>query len=214
MLNEQITTALAARDYDVEQCFDGDSGLVAASSNRHDLILLDIMLPQRNGLSLLNVLRRQSDVPVVIVSARHAEEERIKGLTAGADDYLSKPFSIQELVLRIDAILRRSQATHDHSLDYLEIDQLSISKRQHSASIGHTPLLLTPTEFSLLWALAANSGEVLPRAYLYQTVLKRAHSAYDRSLDMHLSRVRRKLTATGWDGNRLKTVHGRGYCLT
>ncbi|MEM7098066.1 MAG: response regulator transcription factor [Pseudomonadota bacterium] len=213
-LNRQLVDALSDQKYVVVSCADGEQGLVLATSQRYDLILLDVMLPKLDGLSVLNILRRTSETPVIIVSARHAEEERIKGLSAGADDYLSKPFNIEELLLRIDAVLRRSLVSANDSEDQLELDDLMIDRKERSAKACGQLLELTPTQLNLLWTLARNLGEVLPRAYLYQAVLNRSHSAYDRSLDMHLSRVRRKLNAAGWDGSRLRTVHGKGYCLT
>lgn len=213
VLNEQVSELLHGSGFQVNQCFDGEEGLAAAAAARFDLIILDLMLPGRDGLSLLNILRKTSSDPVIIVSAKHAEEERIRGLSAGADDYLAKPFHVEELKLRIDAVLRRTGSKTQPELSVREMDGLSIDRRNQEVRANGKLLDLTPTQLSLLWTLLVNRDEVLPKPYLYAAVLKRGYSSYDRSLDMHLSRVRRKLNDAGWSGSRLQTVHGKGYCL-
>ncbi|MEM7704018.1 MAG: response regulator transcription factor [Pseudomonadota bacterium] len=213
VLNEQIAGLIQGMGYDVDQCFDGEKGLAAAAKMQHALIILDVMLPGRDGLSLLSILRKSSSKPVIIVSARHAEEERIRGLSAGADDYLAKPFNVEELKLRIDAVLRRTRVTEPEDRDQQELDGLTIDRRRQEVRAHGQLVELTPTQQSLLWTLLRNKDEVLPKPYLYAAVLDRSYSSYDRSLDMHLSRVRRKLNEAGWTGSRLKTVHGKGYCL-
>jgi DNA-binding response OmpR family regulator len=216
VLNDQLAELLRRNGYLADQCHGGDLGLELASREEHELVLLDVMLPQRDGFSLLEVLRRTSQVPVIMVTASNAEEQRIKGLGKGADDYVAKPFNTTELLLRIEALLRRSypeQAPPQHGevvrLEGLEVDRAGQQARAHGR-----PLELTPTQFSLLWLLLRNRGEVLSKAYLSQSVLKRSLGEHDRGIDMHLSRVRRKLREAGWQGERLQTVHGRGYCLS
>lgn len=215
VLNEQLARLMADQGCTVCQCFDGESGLTAALSDRHDLILLDAMLPRRDGFSVLSMLRKTSDTPVVMVTARGAEEERIRGFSQGADDYLTKPFNATELSLRVEAILRRCRpaktvpATTQQSLEGLSLDPA----RQRASARGQL-IELTPIQFQLLYTLMLHRGEVLSKAFLYKAVLRRSYGQYDRSLDMHLSRVRRKLLATGWPAERLRSVHGRGYCLT
>lgn len=215
VLNDQLAQLMACAGYLVDRCFCGESGLELASRHEHQLILLDVMLPQRDGFSLLGILRQTSNVPVIMVTAKGAEEERIMGLSQGADDYLTKPFNTTELLLRVEALLRRSlpEKAHGHgtscSLDGLLLDRIAQQARAHGKDMG-----LTPIEFRLLWILLQNRGEILSKAYLSRTVLKRSLGRHDRSLDMHLSRVRRKLKQTGWPETRLQTVHGKGYCLT
>lgn len=213
MLNEQIAGLIRGMGFEVEQCFDGEDGLAAAAGKRHELIILDVMLPGRDGLSLLNILRKSSSKPVIIVSAKHAEEERIRGLSAGADDYLAKPFNVEELKLRIDAVLRRTRVTEPADAVHQELDGLTIDRRLQEVRAHGRLIELTPTQQNLLWTLLRNKDEVLPKPYLYAAVLNRSYSSYDRSLDMHLCRVRRKLNEAGWTGSRLETVHGKGYCL-
>ena len=214
ILNQQLTELLTLKGYQVEQCFDGETGLLKATSQQHHLILLDVMLPERDGFSLLKVLRKSSQTPVIMVTAKDAEQEKIQGFSQGADDYVSKPFSTAELLLRIEAILRRSHnKVAESSKQELTVDGLTINIKNQLVFVEDKALEFTPIQFKLLWELLLNRGEVLSKAYLYQKVLNKNIGAYDRSLDMHLSRVRRKLNEGNWHGERLETSHGKGYCL-
>ena len=213
-LSQQLRELLEKQSYIVEQCFDGETGLVKASSNQFQLILLDIMLPQRDGLSLLRVLRRTSQTPVIMLTAKGAEQEKIAGFSEGADDYVAKPFNSTELMLRIEAILRRSASINiAESVSELSIENLTLDAKRNAVQVAEAQLEFTPIEFKLIWELLLNRGVVLSKAYLYQRVLNRNIGAYDRSLDMHLSRVRKKLNAVNGPGERLKTSHGKGYCF-
>ena len=214
ILNQQLTDLLTAKGYKVEQCFDGEEGLLRASSQQHHLILLDVMLPKRDGFSLLKVLRKSSQTPVIVVTAKDAEQEKIQGFSQGADDYVSKPFNTTELIFRIEAILRRSHHSESNNITQeISIDGLTINVKEQTVLVKNEPLDFTPIQLKLLWELLINHGEILSKAYLYQRVLNRNIGAYDRSLDMHLSRVRRKLNEASWQGERLQTSHGKGYCL-
>lgn len=214
VLNSQLGELLLGQGYKVDQCYDGDSGLLMAAKALHHLIILDVMLPKRDGYSLLKILRKSCQTPVIMVTAKGAEEERIKGFSHGVDDYLAKPFNSTELLLRIEAILRRCQLESPPSTQQsVTVDGLHIDRIARSVSANGQVLELTPTQFKLLWTLLLHRGEVLSKAFLYQTVLNRNFGIHDRSLDMHLSRVRRKLIAAQWRGERLLAVHGQGYCL-
>lgn len=211
-LNYQIAEMLRANGYLVEQCYDGDSGLIKASSQQHQLILLDIMLPILDGLTLLKMLRKTTQVPVIMVTAKGAEQERIEGFSQGADDYVAKPFNTTELILRIEALLRRSVPNAAvENIKTLEADNLFLDAKSFSVTVSEQALDFTPIEFKLLWELFIHRGQVLSKAYLYQQVLNRSLGEYDRSLDMHLSRVRKKLNAVNGPGERLQTSHGKGY---
>lgn len=212
MLSKQVSELLQSYNYKVDRCFDGESGLVASTKN-YDLIILDIMLPERDGLSFLKILRKTKQTPVIIVSAKGAEEERIKGFYQGADDYLSKPFNSTELLLRIEALLRRSEIKTTSITNQIVFDDLMLNSKKSIAKVMDSPLELTPIQFNLLWQLLLNQGEVLSKAFLYQTVMNKTLGAHDRSIDMHFSRIRRKLNEAGWSGNRIKTSHGKGYCI-
>ncbi|NKF52290.1 response regulator transcription factor [Shewanella sp. WXL01] len=212
-LNEQLSQLLTNQGYQVEQSYDGEAGLLKAVSKEFQLILLDVMLPVMDGLSMLKVLRKSCQTPVVMVTAKDAEQERIAGFCQGADDYVAKPFNTTELLLRIEAILRRSQTNQESNRDELCFGELKLNSKAHQVTVAGQALEFTPTQFKLLWELLANQGEVLSKAYLYQRVLNRSISAYDRSIDMHLSRVRRKLNEVDGPGDRLQTSHGKGYCF-
>jgi two-component system response regulator PfeR len=214
ILNQQLTELLSLKGYQVEQCFDGETGLLRASSQQHHLILLDVMLPERDGFSLLKLLRMSCQTPVIMVTAKDAEQERIQGFSQGVDDYVAKPFSTTELLLRIEAILRRSHNNiAELSKQEITVDGLTMNITNQRVVVEDKPLEFTPIQFKLLWELLLHRGEVLSKAYLYQKVLNKNIGAYDRSLDMHLSRVRRKLNEGSWQGERLQTSHGKGYCL-
>ncbi|MEM7206728.1 MAG: response regulator transcription factor [Pseudomonadota bacterium] len=212
-LNQQLCRLIQDAGYEIDSASDGSAGLVAAAKKPYDLIIMDITLPKRDGLSVLGILRKTSQVPVIILTARGAEEERIVGYRSGADDYIAKPFNSTELLLRIQALLRRSQAVSTATQESIQIDELRLNTVDKAASVNEKRLDLTPLQFKFLWELGLNRGEVLNKAYLSQQVLNVALGAHDRSIDMHLSRVRRKLNQAGWQGDRLHTVRGKGYCL-
>jgi two-component system response regulator PfeR len=216
-LNQQVCELLTKQGFYTNAQYDGETGLTEASKGLYDLILLDAMLPNRDGYSLLNILRKTSQTPVIMVTAKGAEEERIRGLQNGADDYLPKPFNKTELLLRIEALLRRThqynQINTSTANSVIELDGLKLNKIPKTASVYGDEFELTNAQFSLLWALLSNQKETLDKPYLYQNALNKSYGVHDRSLDMHLSRIRRKLSETGWNGERLKTIHGKGYCL-
>lgn len=212
LLSQQLVELLRGNGYDPHPAFEGETGLSSALNGTYDLILLDVMLPGLDGYSVLRQLRRARQTPVVMLTACDAEEERIRGFTSGADDYLAKPFSFTELVLRIEALLRRvSGQSQQAGAEALHAPPLSLLRRTQIARVGDVELDLTPIQFSLLWLLVSFRGEILSKPFLYQSLLQREYSRYDRSIDMHLSRVRRKLVSAGLDASRLQTLHGRGY---
>ncbi|WP_425055520.1 response regulator transcription factor [Pseudomonas abyssi] len=211
-LSGQLGQLLEHTGYAVQCCDDGSAGLELALREQHDLLLLDVKLPGLNGFSLLKRLRQHSRMPVIMVTASNAEEERIRGLRHGADDYLAKPYSLEELQLRIDAVLRRVRpvGARQAEPEQLTVGSLRLDRAQQWAEAGDIRLDLTPLQFRLLWQLVAQRGEVLSKPYLYRVVLDREFSRYDRSLDMHISRIRRRLIDAGL-GDVLQTQHGRGY---
>lgn len=212
-LNQQLTELLVNAGYQVQAVFNGNEALLTISKSNFELILLDVMMPEVDGFSALNAIRKISQVPVIMVTAKGAEEERITGLLQGADDYVTKPFNPQELLLRIEALLRRSQPNKAPQHHKIYIDELLLDRQKQSVTVEDELLELTNIQFKILWQLALHRGQVLSKAFLSQQALNRTLGAYDRGLDMHLSRIRRKLNSIGWQGDRLQTVHGKGYCL-
>ncbi len=212
-LNEQLAELLRSQGFQTDQCHDGQQGLNVALNDRFDLILLDVLLPSLGGFALLNQLRRIRQTPVMMLTACGAEQERIEGFSKGADDYLPKPFNFTELLLRIEALLRRTRGSIEKIIGHneLRVDDLLLKRREQEVLYEGQPIVLTPIQFRLLWVLLDSLGETLTKPYLYQVVLERVFSRYDRSLDMHLSRVRKKLVEAGMPAERLVTVHGKGY---
>ena len=216
-LSAQLCSLLTTQGYLTQASHCGEAGLRMALNDRADLVLLDVKLPDLNGFTLLRRLREHRQLPVIMLTACGAEEERIRGLRHGADDYLAKPFNLLELQLRIDAVLRRTRSPESQRLQQqwiLTVDDLTLDRREGQARYGEQCLGLTPIQFKLLWHLLAHRGETLTKPYLYRSVLEREFSRYDRSLDMHISRIRRRLVEIGMAADRLQTLHGRGYSFT
>lgn len=205
---------LQARGYNVSLSQDGREGLRLASSGEFDLVLLDILLPGISGLQALQHLRERLGVPVILISALGGEQDRIAGFSQGADDYLAKPFSMDELHVRIAAVLRRV-AYERRELMQASLDpQLQFDETRMDVSLQGQWAELTHTEFRLLELFVRHPEGLMSKAFLYQQVLRRAYSRHDRSLDMHISHVRRKLQALGYTAGRLETVWGKGYLFT
>ena len=213
VLSDQLTSLLSSKGFTIEQCHDGHNGLLVALSRKFDLILLDVLLPVMNGFSVLSRLRKTRQTPVMMITACDAEKERIEGYRKGADDYLPKPFNLTEMQLRIDALLRRTvwRENYNRNKSTLTTEGLSLFKAKQQVVFSGENIVLTPIQFRLLWVLVEHQNEVLSKPYLYQTVLERPFSRYDRSLDMHLSRIRKKLVDANMSAERFVTVHGKGY---
>ncbi len=213
-LNEQLQQLLVNAGFDTVVAHDGNDGLTKSISLSLDLILLDVSLPEKDGYQILKTIRQTRVTPVIMLTARGAEEERILGLKSGADDYLSKPFNFTELILRIEAILRRSAPQiNDDDHHYLSRHGIELNKHKQTVSFAGQTIPFTPIQFKLLWTLMQNPKQTLSKPQLYRLVLEKEFSRYDRSLDMHMSRVRRKLVSAGLPADHLQTVHGTGYIL-
>ncbi|RBO83518.1 response regulator transcription factor [Marinomonas aquiplantarum] len=212
-LGQRISQLLESKGFQTKLCQDGEQGLLEAIKHSFDLVLLDVMLPSLNGLNVLTLLRKERQTPVMMLTALGAEEDRIKGLSIGADDYLSKPFNFTEMWLRVDALLRRTlQSKEAKSTLNLVDNLLTLSRIGQSVHFDQQIIDLSPIQFRLLWLLVENQNITLSKAFLSQMALGKAHNQYDRSLDMHISRIRKKLVAAGMPSEQLSTVHGQGYC--
>lgn len=211
-VSDTVAAVLKNKGYHIQQCYNGADGLMTAINQPFHLILLDKLLPGLDGLELLQRLRQHRDTPVIMLTACGAEKDRIDGFNSGADDYLPKPFSLPELLLRVSALLRRTLPQDNRHEQHLIVQgDLKLNRRELQLWVCGGEVSVTPIEFELLWELLSYHNEVLSKPFLYQRVLRREFSRYDRSLDMHLSRIRRKLTSAGLTADRLKTVHGKGY---
>jgi two-component system response regulator CpxR len=214
-LCELVGEYLGVEGFEVATVHDGAEGLDAARTGDQDLVILDVMLPSKNGFDVLRELRESSKTPVLMLTARGEDMERIVGLEIGADDYMPKPFNPRELVARIRAILRRAEIVPDpEATDKLLIEDLVISKTGRTASVAGTKLLLTAIEFDLLVALAESAGKIIKKEDLSLTVLERELSPFDRSLDMHISNLRKKLGKRDDGELRIKTIRSVGYIYT
>ncbi len=192
---------------------DGRRGLAEALARRHDVVLLDLMLPEKHGLEVCRELRARSDVPIVVLTARGEEADRVMGLELGADDYLAKPFSPRELLARIHAVVRRARGQAGPSLEKVQVGRLVLDPGAQRATYLGRELALTAYEFALLKALAERAGRILTREQLMEIAKGSAEESFDRSIDVHVSRLRHKLGDDPKRPRLLKTVRGVGYLL-
>ena len=215
-LGDLLRTYLIREGFSCLHVADGEAGLEEALSGRHDLAVLDVMLPQRGGFDVLREIRGQSDLPVVMLTARGDPVDRVVGLELGADDYIPKPFLPRELVARVRAVLRRSERREgdpETGAERLRVGDLELFPRSRTARVGGEALPLTGTEFRLLATLMGSAGHLVPLETLSPEVLGRPHSPFDRSLGVHLSNLRRKLGPYPEGTERIRTVRGEGYVL-
>src|SRR5437588_3828247 len=210
-LCEMISEYLAPEGFKVEAVYDGDKGLERALSGDYSLVLLDVMLPGLGGFDLLRKLRATSNTRVLLLTARGEEVDRIVGLEIGADDYLPKPFNTRELTARIRAILRRTAQVPPVSPNAaVKVGDVELNPSNRVAKRGNKPLDLTSVEFDMLRELMRNAGQVVSRDHLSQAVLGRPFSPFDRSIDMHISKLRKKLGELDGD-DFIRTVRNAGY---
>jgi DNA-binding response OmpR family regulator len=204
-----LAERLSIEGYAIEAVHDGARGLERASSQEYALVVLDLMLPGMGGLDVLRRLRAQSAVPVLILSARGEDVERILGLEIGADDFLPKPFNPRELIARIRAILRRASPVAT-TTDLLSAGDISLDPAAREAWMDGSALPLTSLEFTLLETFLQDAGRIVTREELTETVLGRKLGSFDRVIDVHVSNLRKKLGSTP-EGERIKAVRGSGY---
>ena len=204
-----LTERLATEGFSLEAVHDGVHGLERALSLEHALVVLDLMLPGMGGLDVLRRLRAESPIPVLILTARGEDIDRILGLEIGADDYVPKPFNPRELIARIRAILRRT-ALAAASAGSLTHGDILLDPNSREASLDGTPLNLTSVEFTLLELLLRQAGHVVTREQLTESVLGRKLGPFDRVIDVHISNIRKKLGPSE-HGQRIKSIRGSGY---
>ncbi|MDI7245612.1 envelope stress response regulator transcription factor CpxR [Providencia rettgeri] len=216
-LTSLLKELLEMEGFNVVIAYDGEQALQQIDSSI-DLLLLDVMMPKKNGIETLKELRQIHQTPVIMLTARGSELDKVLGLELGADDYLPKPFNDRELVARIRALLRRSnwseQTQGDNSnTPVLQVDKLQLNPGRQEASFDEEILDLTGTEFTLLYLLAQHLGQVVSREHLSQEVLGKRLTPFDRAIDMHISNLRRKLPERTDGQPWFKTLRGRGYLM-
>jgi DNA-binding response OmpR family regulator len=192
---------------------DGESGLKEALRRQYDVVLLDLMLPGKDGLEVCRELRTRQAVPIIVLTARTEEADRVMGLELGADDYVTKPYSSRELVARIRAVVRRSRGGVGPANERISVGPLSIDPQTLGVQLDGRELALTTYEFALLRALAEHAGRVLSREQLLDLAKGSAEESFDRSIDVHVSRLRAKLGDDPRKPRLIKTVRGMGYLL-
>jgi len=213
-LCELVSEYLGGEGFEVKCVNDGETGLRQARSGDYDMAVLDVMLPKMNGFEVLKNLRTDSQLPVIMLTARGDDVDRISGLEAGADDYLPKPFNPRELAARLRAILRRASPDDTDLPDHIELDDVEVSSSARTATIDGKDLGLTSVEFELLRQLIGAAGSIVKKEELSERVLERPLSPYDRSLDMHISNLRKKLGERADGSERIKTIRSVGYIYT
>lgn len=205
---------LAPHGFEVDAVHRGDAGVDAVIETAPELVILDVMLPGIDGLEACRRIRAASAVPIVMLTARGDDTDRIVGLEIGADDYLAKPFNARELLARIRAVLRRSGAADPAGAgNVVRAGGLEIDPASRTVRLGERVVELTTAEFDVLFALASSAGHVLSREQLLERVHGEGWAAYDRSIDVHISRIRHKIERDPRHPELLKTVRGVGYQL-
>ncbi|MEQ3762132.1 MAG: response regulator [Alcanivorax sp.] len=215
-LGELLKEYLSMEGFELTAVHDGETGLEKALSGEFNLVLLDVMLPKKNGFEVLKDLRKKSNIPVIMLTARGESVDRVLGLEHGADDYIPKPYHHHELMARIKALFRRIDITNDGSSvesDILRVGELELDAATRTARSEGVELPLTGAEFGVLQCLMENVGDLVDKDSLSMASLGRELMAYDRSIDMHVSNLRKKLGKRPDDSDWIKTVRSRGYML-
>jgi len=218
-LCDLLTDYLKAEGFNIETCHNGEHGAELAINDRYDLIILDVMLPGINGFDVLRKIRSCSAVPVIMLTARGDDIDRIVGLELGADDYLPKPFNPRELVARMHAIQRRTEISGGPTAPGYQalnegkiiVDDLELDPARQTLLCKGENIELTAVQFSILHQLLANAGKVVSRDKLAEDVLGRKLEMFDRSIDVHISSLRKKLDCGSGGRERIKSVRGVGY---
>jgi DNA-binding response OmpR family regulator len=220
VVEDEMNIARLVRDYlehagfEVIVTGDGESAVSAARGSKPDLVILDLGLPGRDGFDVARELRRTSTVPIVMLTARGDEADRVAGLELGADDYVVKPFSPKELVARVRAVLRRTDAAATTGAEVLRVAGVEVDVPRMRVSVGGRPVDVTPTEFQLLTTLVRQPGRVFTRGQLLDAIHGVSIESYERAVDAHIKNLRRKIEPQPGRPRYLLTVRGVGYRFT
>ena len=210
-LCELVDELLRGEGFEVDAHYSGAGAVDLAANGCYALVILDVMLPEQNGFEILRALRQRSAVPVILLTARGEDVDRIVGLEIGADDYLPKPFNSRELTARIRAVLRRMQPREQDTLPSVTVGDITLDPATRTVLRNNRLVELTTVEFDLLHTLLSAAGRVVTREDISQRVLGRAFDPFDRSIDVHIGKVRKKIADEYEDDERIKTVRGVGY---
>ncbi|SHI89731.1 two component transcriptional regulator, winged helix family [Malonomonas rubra DSM 5091] len=216
-IRQLLTDYLTPEGFTVETVADGVAGLERSLSGEHAFVILDVQLPRMDGFEILRKIREKSDIPILMLTICSEHEDRVRGLKMGADDYLNKPFNLQELLARINTIMRRcanNEIRPNGKPGSLRVGDLLLNPGSRRVYRDDEEICLTAAEFTLLEVLLTNAGEVIPREELVRRVQGRSHNPYDRSLDVHISHLRKKLSPHRDGSDRIKAVRGVGHFYT
>ena len=209
--SEAIAFMLRKEGFEVAIATDGNAALVEFNQNGADIVLLDLMLPGLSGTEVCREIRKTSKVPVIMVTAKDSEIDKVVGLELGADDYVTKPFSSRELIARIKAVLRRSSEATEDSSDVIELGRIRIDVERHTVSVAGETVKLPLKEFDLLLMLMRNAGRVLTRGQLIDRIWGSDYVGDTKTLDVHVKRLRAKLETDPANPENILTVRGLGY---
>jgi two-component system, OmpR family, response regulator RegX3 len=212
-IRDAVGYALRTEGFDVDVVADGEEALEAALGVPYDMVVLDLMLPRMSGTEVCRRVRAESAVPIIMLTARGAELDRVLGLEVGADDYVTKPFSMAELVGRIRALLRRRELDRSNRGETLRVGTLELDPMRHQASVAGEPKRLTPSEFKLLLLLAEQPERVFSRREIMQHLWDSDYVGDQRACDIHISNLRQKLEEDPANPERIVTIRGVGYNL-
>ncbi len=219
MVDDEPKLVNIVRDYLVSEGFEvltagsGEAGLEILEKEGLDLVVLDLMMPGMSGYEVFRVIRQKWDIPVIMLTARSEEVDKLLGLEMGADDYITKPFSLRELTARIRAVLRRGSRneTKEDSEDILQLGKVTVDLGRRQVMVSGETIAVTPTEFKILQVLMSRPGRVFSRLQLLDAALGAAYEGYERSIDTHISNLRKKIEIDPADPQYIQTVYGMGY---
>lgn len=210
---ESIIYNLKSEGFSVVHVDEGPIALEIFNEEKFDLIILDLMLPEISGLDICRSIRKNSNVPIIMVTAKDSEADRVAGLEIGADDYVTKPFSVRELLSRVRAVLRRAENQENVKQNFLKVGDIEIDIGRYEAKVSGKSIELTPREFELLYALCENRGNLMSREEIFDEIWGYSFIGNTKTLDVHIQRIREKIEKDPKKPKKLLTVRGVGYKL-
>jgi len=209
-LREMVRLYLEREGYRVVEAANGSEALFVARYEKPDLVLLDLMMPQMGGYDFLRLFKQESDSPIIILTAKMEESDKVAGLELGADDYVTKPFGIQELIARVRAVLRRA-GQPSHLPELLRVGEITLDRAGRTVNVDGNPVALTPSEFDLLETFMLSPGRAFSRLDLLESVSGDAYEGYERTIDVHIRNLRTKIEPVPSKPRYIQTVYGMGY---
>ncbi len=209
-LREMVRLYLEREGYRVIEAANGSDALFVARYEKPDLVLLDLMMPQMGGYDFLRLFKQESDSPIIILTAKMEESDKVAGLELGADDYVTKPFGIQELIARVRAVLRRA-GQPSHLPELLRVGEITLDRAGRTVNVDGNPVALTPSEFDLLETFMLSPGRAFSRLDLLESVSGDAYEGYERTIDVHIRNLRTKIEPVPSKPRYIQTVYGMGY---